>query len=117
MKDRVYAPANSVPVIMDAGLQLFHEHMIKPPILQHIVSALLSQIHIEREGYAINQSAVKSCVDVLLQLADSKENTTVYKRHLEPAILKESEVFYRDEGSKLLEMYDAPEFLRRVSVK
>ena len=102
---------------MDAGLQLFHEHMIRPPILQHIVNALISQIHIEREGYAINQSAVKSCVDVLLRLAEDKENITVYKKHLEPAILKESEAYYRDEGSKLLEMYDASEFLRKVRLR
>ncbi|GBE88007.1 Cullin-domain-containing protein [Sparassis latifolia] len=112
--DRVYTKTANVPEIWDAGLLLFLEHIIRPPIEDHIISAVLNQIQTERDGYVINRSAVKGCVDVLLQLYDEHEVAPVYNRHLEPSILKESESFYRKEGEDLLETCDAPEYLRRV---
>ena len=70
----------------------------------------------ERDGYVINRSAMKQCVDVLLQLASNDdEKNSVYKQDLEPMILRESEAFYETEGERLLETCDAPEYLRRVS--
>lgn len=95
-------------------MRIFHDHMIKPPIREYLVSAVLNQIKIEREGFAINRSAVKSCVDVLLQLQEDQDGSSVYKKVLEPAILKDSEVFYAAEGQNLLNTCDAPEYLRRV---
>lgn len=59
---------------------------------------------------------MKECVDVLVQLASNTDDkTSVYKQDLEPAILRESEKFYKAEGEELLETCDAPEYLRRVS--
>jgi len=54
-------------------------------------------------------------VDVLLLLRVNGDGPSVYKRDLEPAILRDSEAFYQGEGNKLLETCDAPEYLRRVS--
>lgn len=58
---------------------------------------------------------MKGCVDILLDLKEKPEGPTIYRRDLEPAILRESERFYEEEGDHLLETCDAPEFLRRVS--
>ena len=92
-------------------------HILKAPISQYISSAILTQIRIERDGYPINRSAVKECVDVLLLLrVEDGAGSSVYKRDLEPAILKESEAFYKGEGERLLESCDAPEYLQRVSI-
>lgn len=116
-KDRVYSRTADVPEIWDAGYNLFVKHILKAPISQHISSAILTQIQIERDGYPINRSAVKECVDVLLLLrAEDGAGPSVYKRDLEPAILKESEVFYKGEGERLLESCDAAEYLRRVGI-
>ncbi|THH18864.1 hypothetical protein EUX98_g8886 [Antrodiella citrinella] len=111
--DRVYTKSANVPEIWDKGLLLFLKHIILPPIDGHITSAILNQIQTERDGFVINRSAVKGCVDVLLQLSEP-EGPSVYKQELEPALLKESEAFYRDEGEKLLETCSASEYLRRV---
>lgn len=113
----MYTKAADVPEIWDAGVNLFYKHIIQPPISDHVYSAILSQIQIERGGYMINRSAVKECVDVLLQLTvKGDDKTSVYKQDLEPAILLESETFYKAEGDRLLESCDAPEYLRRVSL-
>ncbi|KAH8092592.1 Cullin-domain-containing protein [Cristinia sonorae] len=111
--DRVYTKSAGVPEIWDKGLLLFLKHIIHPPISTHIISAILDQIRTERDGFVINRSAVKGCVEVLLQLSDP-DGPSVYKRDLEPAFLQESELFYRAEGEKLLESCTAPEYLTRV---
>jgi hypothetical protein len=49
----------------------------------------------------------------MLQLDDDKGDI-IYKRDLEPLLLKESEEYYKAEGEKLLESCDTPEYLLRV---
>lgn len=116
IKDRVHTKTANVPEISQAGLTLFLKHIIRPPIRDHVIAAILNQIQFERDGYSINQSSVKGCVDVLRSLwVDEASNITVYQHYLEPAFLRESEAFYKAEGQKLLESCDAPEFLARVN--
>ncbi|KAI8980202.1 Cullin-domain-containing protein [Trametes punicea] len=114
--DRVYTKNAKVPEIWEAGLILFIKHIIRPPIEDHVISAILTLIQVERDGYTINRSSVKGCIDVFLQLTDpdSRDAISLYRRDIEPAVLKESETFYKQEGERLLESCDAPEYLRRV---
>lgn len=116
LQDRVYTNNNNYPVIWDAGLELFVRHIMRAPIKDHVISAILTLIKTERDGYPINRSSVKGCVDVFLQLSvsDGNEVLSIYKHDIEPAVLKESEAFYKAEGERLLETCDAPEYLRRV---
>jgi hypothetical protein len=84
--------------------------------MEHLVSAILKLIQIERNGYSINQSSVKGCVQVFLRLTvDQREDLSVYKRDLEPAVLRESAEYYKAEGERLLGSCDAPDYLRSVS--
>ncbi|EPQ54083.1 Cullin-domain-containing protein [Gloeophyllum trabeum ATCC 11539] len=115
--DRVYTDSAQVPKIYEAGLDLFLKHIIRPPISDHLIATILDLIHIERDGYVINRSAVKGCVDVLQQLSPEKDGPSVYKQDLEPAVLRESEIYYREEGVKLVDTCDAPEYLRRVEAR
>ncbi|KAL1732356.1 Cullin [Schizophyllum commune] len=113
--DRVHTKSANVPPTWDVGLDLFLRHILRSPIKDHLVSAVLNEIQYEREGYMINRSTVKGCVDVFLGLiADADTQETVYKRDLEPPFLKESEAFYRAEGERLAETCDSPEYLRRA---
>ncbi|EKM58373.1 uncharacterized protein PHACADRAFT_252641 [Phanerochaete carnosa HHB-10118-sp] len=112
--DRVYTKSAVVPEIWDQGLLLFIRHIIRPPIQDHLTAAVLTQILTERNGFGINRSAVKGCVDILLQLRESPDTSDMYSRIMEPPILRESESFYKAEGQHLLGTCDAPEYLRRV---
>jgi cullin 3 len=114
VQDRVYAKSADVPEIWEAGLDLFFKNIIKPPFNDHIIAAILKQIYIEREGYTINRSAVKECVDVLVQLGTEKGRPSVYKAQLEPALLEESEAYYAAESEHLMMTCHAAEFLQRV---
>lgn len=104
-----------MPPTWNAGLLLFLERIIRPPIEDHLISAILSHVQAERSGFGINRSAVKGCVEVFLELKASQDGPSVYTQDLEPAILQESEAYYKTEGERLLASYPAPECLRRVS--
>ena len=51
---------------------------------------------------------------MFLSLEVDHNGPSVYKRDLEPVVLRESEVFYKAEGERLLDSCDAPEYLQRV---
>lgn len=110
----MYAPAQRLPVVYDAGVLLFHKHIIEPPIEGHLVSAVLDEVRVERDGFAINQSAVRGCVDVLCLLQGNSRSPTVYLDKLEPPLLRESRKFYAVEGKQKLESYSASEYLTHV---
>jgi len=110
----VWTKDAAVPVIVEKGQDLFLKHIICPPIQDHVVTAVLSLLRIERDGYVITRSAVSGCVEVLLQLNGGVEYATVYKRDLEPPILRETTAFYTAEGERLLQTCDASEYLRTV---
>ncbi|KIJ50978.1 hypothetical protein M422DRAFT_776892 [Sphaerobolus stellatus SS14] len=114
--DKFYTQTAGVLMIWDAGLKHFLNRIILSelfPIKTHLIATLLKQVQLERNGYTINQSAVKSCIDVLLVLHVDKHGT-VYSKYLEPEFLKESEIFYRQEGEALMDSCDAPTYLKRA---
>ncbi|KAF8638268.1 hypothetical protein AX17_002290 [Amanita inopinata Kibby_2008] len=112
--DRVYTASADVPGTRELGRILFREYIMRPSIRDHLIGAILSQIRFEREGYVINRSAVKGCVDVFIRLETEDGKSTLYEQHLEPAVLKESQTYYNAEGTRLLELCDASAFLRQV---
>ncbi|KAF8632266.1 hypothetical protein AX15_002011 [Amanita polypyramis BW_CC] len=112
--DRVYATSAEVPGTWEMGRLLFREHIMRATIRDHLVRAILNQIHFEREGYVINRSAVKGAVEVFTSLNTEDGKSNLYEVYLEPAILSESEAYYKMEGTRLLQLCDASEFVGQV---
>jgi cullin 3 len=109
-----------VPVTYDLGLSLFLSNIVRSPtepIHTHLLSTLLSQVQLERDGETINRSTVRECVDILLRLTPGNVDggANVYQEDFEPVFLKRSEEFYRVEAELLLESCDAVIYLRKVS--
>ncbi|KAG8876272.1 Cullin-3 [Tulasnella sp. 332] len=85
--DKTYSTTARVPPIFDQGLQLFVKRIIHSPVYpirSHLIETLLSQIQVERDGYTINRSAVKGCVEVLMEVQDVHDMVTIYKKEFEP---------------------------------
>ncbi|KAF9036196.1 Cullin-domain-containing protein [Panaeolus papilionaceus] len=110
--DRIYVPNAHVSPTDQLGRELFLKHIVKSPIKEHVISAILNQVQRERDHSSINRSAVKGCVDIFVRLEPDNSGIPVYKRDLEPALLAETEKFYKREGELLVNSCDAPEFLR-----
>ncbi|WWC64830.1 uncharacterized protein I303_107444 [Kwoniella dejecticola CBS 10117] len=117
--DKGYSLANGLPLIYDVGLTLFLAHIIrssKYPIHTHLISTLLSQVQLERDGETITRSTVRECTDILLRLnvPEREGGKTVYVMDFEPEFLKRSAEFYGLEAVDELEKGDAAQYLRRV---
>jgi cullin 3 len=118
-QDRVHTASENVPEITIAGLHLFLDNVLHSkdlPVREHVISALLGQVQVERDGHSINRSAMKECVEVYTTLINPRNGVKVYYEDLEPSFLNESQRFYAVEAQKLLETCDAPEYLRRASL-
>lgn len=98
-------------------MNLFLKHIIRPPIKDYAITAILNQLEFERDGYTINRSAVKGCVDVLLSLDAQAGGPTVYKDSVEPVILSETVAYYSKEGERLVQTLDVPSILAKVSLQ
>ncbi|ELU40761.1 ubiquitin ligase SCF complex subunit Cullin [Rhizoctonia solani AG-1 IA] len=118
-----YMSAN-VPKITEQGSKLFLSELIhstKYPILAQLNATILLLIRMERNGTAINRSAMKQCVDVLLTLRDTSIKavfeSTVYKLNLESEILQESDIYYTNRAKEMLDLHDLSEYLKLVRVQ
>ncbi|CAD6900532.1 unnamed protein product [Tilletia controversa] len=121
--DRTWVPQTEEPGILQLGLELFRDTVIRSkiyPIETYLFSTLLSQIRIEREGNAINRSVLKSSVDMLNALTHPRQGLaitarqTLYKHDFEPKLLSTSADFYQSESEAMLDRADASSYLRHV---
>ncbi|KAL5634878.1 hypothetical protein ACGC1H_002788 [Rhizoctonia solani] len=117
--DRVYTQSANVPKITEQGSKLFLTeiiHSTRYPILAQLNATILLLIRMERNGTAINRSAMKQCVNVLLTLRDTNIKavfeSTVYKLNLESEILQESDTYYTNRAKEMLDLHDLSEYLK-----
>ncbi|CAO3641310.1 unnamed protein product [Cunninghamella blakesleeana] len=110
-------PKYNLPRIYDMGLDLFRDKIIrseKYAIQNHLITAMLNQIQLERQGDAIDRSALKLSVSMLSELKDPTTKESVYVTDFETKYLETSTSFYQVESQNLSSNYDAPEFMRKV---
>ncbi|KAI9483305.1 MAG: Cullin [Benjaminiella poitrasii] len=110
-------PKYNLPSVYDMGLNSFRDKVVrsqKYPIQKHLISAMLTQIQLERNGDVIDRSALQSAVAMLVELNDPEAHNTVYAVDFEVEYLETSTSFYQIESQKLVSSYDAPEFMRKV---
>ncbi|KAI8086346.1 Cullin [Halteromyces radiatus] len=111
-------PKYNLPHVFDMGLDLFRDRIIrseKYPIQNHLITAMLNQIQLERHGDVIDRSAIKLSVTMLSELTDPATKETVYVTDFETKYLETSTAFYQVESQTLTNTnYDAPEFMRKV---
>ncbi|CAO3632698.1 unnamed protein product [Mucor fragilis] len=115
LNDRL--PKYNLPSVDEMGLNLFRDKVIRSkqhPIQQHLISAMLTQIQLERNGDVIDRSAIQSAVSMLVELTDPDTKLTVYAIDFEATYLDTTTSYYQIESQKLVSSYDAPEFMRKV---
>jgi cullin 3 len=120
----VYTPSTKPPSppTYSLGLSLFLSQVLEHPSLsvsKHLVSALLTLIRLEREGEAVNRSAILSATEMLAGLrrgSAADEGEPVYRDMFENVFLDETREFYRREVDSALGTFTAPEFLAKVRV-
>ncbi|KAK9457370.1 Cullin [Dipodascopsis uninucleata] len=113
--DRVYCKELQLPLIYDAGLALFRDHVIRSNELQvgeHIYAIILDQIKFERAGDIIDSSSIKAAIFMLESLTEDRmDGETVYLKSFEPKLLRSSADFYSEEAATLMQECDSSQYL------
>ena len=86
-------------------------------IIDVLLSVILDQIRMEREGDIIDKTLIRSCAYMFEGLYESEEEEETLKLYLttfEPAFLSATRDFYRAEGTSLIQDSDAGTFCRHA---
>ncbi|KAJ8330758.1 hypothetical protein BDV3_002271 [Batrachochytrium dendrobatidis] len=120
--DRTYVKSANLPTVYEMGLETFRNVVLQSvqyQVKSHIITTLLYQIQLERDGQMIDRMLLKNIIDMLLTLpasstSSSRTIATVYHADFERAFLQTSQTFYSRESEVLLKECDAIQFLKRV---
>lgn len=111
--------------IFSTTIALFRDHILRSCLNQNskllaidiLVSVMLDQIDMEREGDVIDRNLVRSCSRMLTCLYETQEedqSTKLYITVFEPRFLTNSEEFYSRECERLLREADVGSWLRHT---
>ncbi|RGP80392.1 cullin 3 [Fusarium longipes] len=127
--DRGYTQleAQRVPIFATT-IALFREHILrsslstnqKDKVVDILISVILDQINMEREGDIIDRNLIRSCTRMLSSLyetEDEKESDKLYTTIFEPHFLENSRAYYAAECEKLLRESDAGAWLRHTETR
>lgn len=124
--DRVYCADNRRPSIFTTAMGLFRDHVLRSKMVEQevnlvtfdiLISVILDQIQMEREGDVIDKNLIRSCIymlEGLYETDDENENEKLYLTTFEPQFLKASRAFYAKECEALLRDSDASSWLRQT---
>lgn len=116
--------SNRVPIFATT-IALFRQHILRSAVSENtetfvldiLVSVMLDQIDMEREGDVIDRNLIRSCsrmLSCLYETEDENENEKLYLTVFEPRFLANSESFYARESERLLRESDASAWLRHT---
>jgi len=124
--DRGYTQqdASRVPIFATT-IGLFRDHILRSCLNENtsqlvidiVISVMLDQINMEREGDIIDRNLIRSCsrmFSCLYETEDESESQTLYLTVFQPRFLANSEKFYTEECQRLLRDADASTWLRHT---
>ncbi|KIL94890.1 cullin 3 [Fusarium avenaceum] len=127
--DRGYTQleAQRIPIFATT-IALFRDHILrsslntntKEQVIDIVISVILDQIDMEREGDIIDRNLLRGCSRMLSSLYETeeeKENDKLYITVFEPRFLENSKTYYAAECEKLLRESDAGAWLRHTQTR
>ncbi|KAH0595536.1 hypothetical protein MHUMG1_06711 [Metarhizium humberi] len=115
---------NRVPIFATT-IALFRDHILRSClntnstncVIDILISVILDQIDMEREGDVIDRTLIRSCsrmLSCLYEGEDENESNKLYLTVFEPRFLSNSESFYAAECQRLLRESDSSTWLRHT---
>ncbi|KAF4123478.1 cullin 3 [Geosmithia morbida] len=111
--------------IFTTTIALFRDHILQSRlsassdalVMDTLISVMLDQINMEREGDVIDRALIRSCsrmLSCLFKDANENECDKLYLLEFEPRFLDRSREFYATECERLLRESDANSWLRQT---
>jgi cullin 3 len=107
---------------------LFRDHVLRSHVVAEgsdpttieslLISVILDQIQMEREGDIIDKTLIRSCIymfEGLYETEYEEQTEKLYLTSFEPEFLAASRTFYQSEGESLLRNSDAGSYLRHTA--
>ncbi|KAL2919457.1 hypothetical protein HK105_201103 [Polyrhizophydium stewartii] len=119
--DRTHVKTAGLPPVYDMGMETFREtviHSKKHAVQSALVSTVLHQILLERDGEAVDRLLLRGITEMMMMLpaagASARLRQSLYDTSFERAFLDASETFYARESEILLKECNAIDFLKRA---
>lgn len=120
--DRSNPQAAAGPSIFTATIGLYRDNILKccvsdTLILDTLISVVLDQIEMERNGEIVDRVLVRNCIamlDCLYETDEEDEHEKLYFTRFEPEFLLATERFYSDEAQRLLSQGDCPAWIHHT---
>ncbi|KAH7162881.1 Cullin [Dactylonectria estremocensis] len=124
--DRGYTQLESQRVpIFATTIALFRDHILRSclnsnstsMVIDILISVIIDQINMEREGDVIDRNLIRSSsrmLSCLYETEEENENDKLYLTVFEPRFLADSKAFYSAECERLLRESDAGAWLRHT---
>ncbi|PNY27280.1 Cullin-3 [Tolypocladium capitatum] len=111
--------------IFATTIALFRDHILRSCLNENtsqlvidiLISVMLDQINMEREGDIIDRNLIRTCsrmLSCLYETEDENENKTLYLTVFENRFLAKSNEYYEQESQRLLRDADASTWLRHT---
>ncbi|KAK8575953.1 hypothetical protein V6N12_063601 [Hibiscus sabdariffa] len=110
--DRTYVKQTpTVCSLWDMGLHLFRKHISLAFEVEHkTVTGLLRMIESERLGEAVDRTLLNHLLKMFTTLG-------IYSGSFEKPFLERTSEFYAAEGTKYMQQYDVPDYLKHVETR
>lgn len=110
------------PPVFTVTIGLYRDDILKcrvndTPVLETLISILLDQVEMERNGEIVDRVLMRNCVamlDCLYETDEELENEKLYITRFEPQFLLTTEKFYTAESQRLLSQGDCPAWLHHT---
>lgn len=110
------------PTIFTVTIGLYRDDILKcrvhdTLVLDTLVSILLDQVEMERNGEIVDRVLMRNCVamlDCLYETDEEEENEKLYFTRFEPEFLLATEKFYTAESQRLLSQGDCPAWIQHT---
>lgn len=119
--DRVYAKENRLPLIYDAGVNLFRDDIIKfdkNRIGTKLNILIVEQITANRNGLIVDIFLIKSIINMFEQIIEDDKNIelgeTYYTKIFEPYYLEKTLEHYEKLSSEIFDLNNGTIYLKRI---
>lgn len=108
-----YVPKFNLPLVENMQYSQFKHHVIlNPQIKERLVSLLIQEIKLERDGEVVERTQVRLSIQMLIEAC--KNSKKLYEQEFENVLLSETADYYRLESNALITDTSCADYLEHA---
>jgi cullin 3 len=112
--DKTYCEQKKKPDSYSLGVSKFKDHVVLcKGVLDRIRDQLLAEIRREREAEVVDESLLRNCLRMFVEL-DSSPTASLYEKEFEEHFLSATQAYYATEAEDFFSKHSVPEYLEKT---